>query len=398
MTSPRSRPRPPRIAASLHERRNDFRPLPPLPERVLHTLGAHPSFADAVLGDLAEERARREAEQGILAARWWYACEMLRAVPHLLGNAMRHGGATGRARAAAWLAGAALVPALVAAFVLREPPPAFLVFEGQRGTDVANGIVLNTRHPVQLVTRAFDSRERLLPPASVRYEWAAGIPITVTSTGVVTCTESGDAEVRATAGSLVTTVLVRCRPVNSVNGDMTLSLIAGEAGQALPFSAYGPNGRSEYLMAYEARVEDTSVAVLKGLQIRPVAPGITSAVVKVGDGATRIWLSVHERVPTLAGLRPDQRLVSAPVRLAAGDTIRWPLPAGRFWLRFTPLSPSQPVPRIRVAGHISCEPAFGPTDQALCVAQAPGAELRITHPGRSRRAITGNLALERHDP
>ncbi|HET9012302.1 MAG TPA: hypothetical protein VFN38_10845 [Gemmatimonadaceae bacterium] len=397
MTAPRVRPRPPRIAASLCERRNDFRPQAPLAERLLAALGAHPSFADAVLGDLAEERARREKAHGRAAARWWYAREAIRAVPHLLWNALRHGGSSGRAHVAALLAGVALVPALIAALALRDSPPAFLVFEGQRGSDVVNGVVLNSTHPVQLVTRALDAKKRELPPGSVRYRWAAGAPIAVTESGVVTCTEPGDAELRATAGAVATTLIVRCHPVSAVHGELVLSMVAGETGQELPISAYAPDGQRVSLLAFEARVQDSTIAVMNGLHIRPIAPGTTSVTVRIGDAQTLIHVSVYERVRTLVGLRPDQRLVSAPVRLAAGDTIRWPLPTGKFWLRFTPDSGAQPVPRIVVSGGVSCMPAFGPTDQATCLVRAPGARVRIAHPGGSRKLVVGHLALERRD-
>jgi hypothetical protein len=394
--------RAPRIAASLYERRNDLRPVRPWPERLLSSLGARSSFADAVLGDLAEERARREAQHGTIAARWWYAREALRSAPHMVWNALRHGGPRGYARIAGslavLLAVLAVPPALVAAFLLRDVPAAQLIVEGQRGSDVVNAVVLNSRHPVQLAVRALDVEGRALPHTSVRYRWASGVPVSVTPSGAVTCGDFGDAEVRASAGAVATTVLVRCRPVSTVGGDMVLSLIAGGPEEALPLTALGPDGHKVELIAFEARVQDSSIAALKGLRIRPVAPGVTSVSVKVGDGQTRIWVNVYEPVRTLAGLRPDQRLVSAPVQLAAGDTIRWPLPTGHFWLRFNPVSRSQPVPRIVVSGQMSCMPELGPTDQASCLVRAPGASIRITHPRGSRGQIAGNLALERRDP
>lgn len=400
MTGPRPRPRPPRITASLHERRNELRPPAPLVERLLQAVGAHPSFADAVLGDLAEERARREKEQGAAAARWWYAREALRAVPHLLGNAVRHGGATGRLRAFTVLAAPALALALAITLALRAPPPAYLVVESQRGTDAANSVVLNSTGPVRLITHAFDAHDRELPAGGVQYRWSAGIPIPVTSDGIVTCTEPGDAELRAWAGGAATTIVVRCRPVERVNGSLSMSLVVGERGRSLPFTVLGPNGEIVDLVAYEARVQDSGVAALKGLVIRPVAPGKTSALLKVGDGQTRIFVNVYEPVPTLAELRPDQRLVSAPVRLARGDTIRWPLPTGRFWLRFTPAEAlhKRPVPKIAVAGDVTCTPAFGFTDQVTCIALREGARIRIAHPGASTDSVIGNLAFERRDP
>jgi hypothetical protein len=42
-------------------------------------------------------------------------------------------------------------------------------------------------------------------------------------------------------------------------------------------------------------------------------------------------------------------------------------------------------------------PAFGPTDQAICIVGAPGARVRIAHPGKSRGVIDGSLALQRRD-
>jgi hypothetical protein len=179
---------------------------------------------------------------------------------------------------------------------------------------------------------------------------------------------------------------------------MVMSLIAGGAGGDLPFTARAPNGRLEWLVAFDVRVDDSAVATVHGLHVRPVAPGTTVVTVSIGDARARVWVNVYEPVSTFAGLRPDQRLVSAPVRLASGDTIQWPLPTGQFWLRFTPVSRSQPVPRIVVRGQIACMPAFGPTDQARCVVRAPGASVRISHPHASRGEIVGNLSLERRDP
>lgn len=177
-------------------------------EHMLHSLGAHPSFADAVLGDMAEERARRAAEDGAGAARWWYACEAFRSAPHLLWNAALHGGFHGRVRAAALLAAAACAPIV---FLLNGPPTC-LVVDG----DVAEGIVVNSVRPIQLSTRALDATGHVLEANGVRYEWASGVPLSVSPTGVVTCTRPGDAAVRASLGAMVTSVRIRCRPAYDV--------------------------------------------------------------------------------------------------------------------------------------------------------------------------------------
>jgi len=53
-------------------------------ELLLEALGARAEFCDAVLGDLAEEFARRVERDGVRAARRWYHGQAIRAAPHLL--------------------------------------------------------------------------------------------------------------------------------------------------------------------------------------------------------------------------------------------------------------------------------------------------------------------------
>jgi hypothetical protein len=368
-------------------------------ERLLDAIGAHPSFTDALLGDLAEERARRVEQEGTVAARWWYLREACRSAPHLLWNAVRHGGARGRARVAAVLMAVALVPAAaLIALHLIDGPPARLVVEGRGGGDAPDGIVLNTKRPVQLAMRALDADGRPLRSANVRYRWIAGIPLSVRPSGVVTCTRPGDATVRASVGTVATTVLLRCRPVKEVRVEMGIDLVVGDSGHDLAFMALAPDGRPVNLLTGELHVEDSTIATLKGIHIRPVAPGRTFVTVHIGDGVSGTVVSVYEPVRTLEGLRPDQLLVVAPVRLARGDTIRWPLPIGRFWMRYDRASDAQPIPTFAVDGLVMCMPDFGPTvDDVGCVVRRPGATLRITHPGTAAGEIAGRLALMR-DP
>jgi hypothetical protein len=397
MTSPRV----PRMAMPLRERRSGGRAILPWPERLLHGLGAHPAFADALLGDLAEERARREVEEGRVAARWWYAREAFRSAPHLLLNAVRHGGARGRARVAAVLMAVALVPTAAAiALLVRDGPPARLVVEGQRGANVADGIVLNTKHPVQLAMRVLDAKGRALASTDVRYRWSAGVPLKVTPSGVVTCKRRGDATVRASIGAVETTVLLRCRPVKVVRAQMEINFIAGDSGKDLAFYALGPDGQPVDLLTGELHVKDSTVATLTGTRIRPVAPGQTTVILRIGDGESWTGVGVYESVRTLEGLRPDQRLVVAPVRLRRGETIRWPLPMGLFWMRYGRTSANQPIPTFAVDGKVMCMPEFGPAvNDVGCLVRAPGASLRISHPGTVTGEIAGSLALDRqNDP
>jgi hypothetical protein len=385
----------------LRERRSAGRASAPWGERLLHGLGAHPSFADAVLGDLTEEYARRAALEGSLGAHWWYVREALRSTPHLLWNAMRHGGPRGRARATVVLLGVALVPAAtVMVILLHNGPPARLVMTGQHGASLADGIVLNTRRPVQLETRVLDAKGRALSSTDVRYRWAAGVPMKVSPTGAVTCKHPGDATVRASLGAVETSVLLRCRPVKEVHGLTVINFIVGDSGTDLRFLALAPDGRPVDLLAGEVHVLDSTIATLTGTRVRPVAPGRTTVIVRIGDAESWTEISVYEPVRTFDGLRSDQRLVVAPMRLARGDTIRWPLPMGLFTLQFNRTSASQPSPTIAVDGLIVCMPEFGPgIHESFCLVRAPGASVRISHPGTVAGAIAGSLAITRqYDP
>jgi hypothetical protein len=384
-----------RRVAPVREPRRGAHEALPWAERVLQGMGAHSGFADALLGDLTEERARRAERQGAIAARWWYAREAFRSVPHLLRNALRHGGARGRARAAAVLSVMALVPTVaLIAVLLREGPPARLVFESQGGRRAFDGIVLNTRHPVQLETRALDATGRPLRSAKIRYQWAAGAPVRVTPAGVVTCTQPGDATVRASAGAVATTVILRCRPVKTVHAEMDVNLVAGGPGHDLVFMAIGPDGRPVDLLTGELQVEDSTIATLHGTHLRPVRPGMTNVTMHIGDGEGWTEVSVYEQVRTFEGLRSDQQLVVAPVLLTRASTVRWSLPTGLFELSYGRSSNRQPIPTFAVDGPVMCMPDFGPTvEHVRCLVRGPGASLRITHPGTVTGEISGSIAL-----
>jgi hypothetical protein len=364
-------------------------------ERLLHAIGANPTFTESVLGDLAEERAQVEDQNGSVAAGWWYLCEALRSVPHLMWNAVRHGGARGRARVATLLTVTVLVLTVASmALLFRNGPPARLVVDTQQGGD-DGGLVLNTRHPVKLAVRALDADGHLLSSRNVRYEWMSGTRLSVSSQGVVTCARTGDARVRAKIGTVATTLLLHCRPVTDVQ-TAGITLLLGDSGQDLRFQALGPDRRPVEMLAGELSIEDSTIATLRGTHVSPVAPGETHITVSIGDAERDVYVSVYEPVHTFIGLRAEQSLVVAPVRLVPGDTIRWPLPVGQFDLQYDRVSDLQPIAAMAVDGPVMCMPDFGPAiDYVVCLVRGPGAWLRIAHPGTVPGAIAGNISLHR---
>jgi hypothetical protein len=140
--------------------------------------------------------------------------------------------------------------------------------------------------------------------------------------------------------------------------------------------------------------------MLSGRGIRPRAPGHTVIIMRIGDAEAITGVSVYEPVPSLAALRPEQKFAIAPVHVARGDTITWPLPRGLLWLVYRRASDAQPLPRFDVTGPVMCMPDLGAdVSHVSCLVRGAGASMRITHPGTFAGAIEGRLALERRpDP
>jgi hypothetical protein len=370
-----------------------------LGERLLAGIGADPEFIEAVVGDLAEEYAERAERDGVGVARAWYAREWLRTAPHVLRSAIRHS-PRARARVSMLLAALALTVTLGAvALMTRNGPPAHLVADAG---DADGGIVVNNVLPVTLAMRVLDEAGHKLESSGVRYRWAAGAPITVSPGGVVKCTHHGDATVRASLGDITTSMEVLCRPVLDIRANSWIDFVAGDPARHLPFEALGVDGLLITQLRGSATVMDTSVAKLVGSTIAPRAVGRTMVEVKVGDREVRMGVRVHELVRSLEGLRPDQRLVATPVRLAQGDTVHWPLPTGMFWLKYLPRSGGDAPPTITVEGPVSCRASDGLHAYrvdldvyAVECSAGKGASVKLAHGKILAPIVEGRLAIER---
>lgn len=364
-----------------------------LAERVLHTLGVEPAFAEAVLGDLAEEYAER-ATVGVSNARQWYAAQALRSAPHLIRSATRH--AAGRARLAGAIAAVALVTSgvLLTHLALAGPPAQLVAGTGDT-------VVVNYLQPVRLPTRVLDETGRVLSNADVRYRWLAGAPVAVSNQGVVTCARHGDATVRASLGALATDLFVRCRPVREVSAGDMIDFVLGDPPRDVALEALGVDGKPVTLLGASLSVEDSSVATLHGLRVIPRAAGETALDVRIGDRGATTVVRVFEPVRSLEGLRPDQRLVAAHVRLARGAAVRWQLPTGRFYLFSLPSQNAHAAPAFAVDGAVMCMPALRPgVHYTRCVVREPGAWVTVANGSEYGQSATvpevdGVLALHR---
>jgi len=376
---------------------------PTTAERFLLALGADPDFLDGVLGDLAEEYAHRLDAHGRPAATTWWLGELVRSMPHLIRSALRHGGPRAYLRVGAIMLTLALSLAVVGLEIVRRNGPPVKLDAGPAHS--ADGLVVNSLLPVQLEMNVLNQAGRRLSADSVRFAWMSGDPLTITSTGVLTCTRRGDARVRASLGTIFTDLNVRCRPVEELRAATWIDFVAGDsAPRHLPFEAIGPDGRPVMELRGAVRLFDSEVAALEGASIRPKEQGATAVVVKIGEQQARMMVVVYAPVPSFDHLRDDQRYVARPVRLARGDTVHWALPNGSYWLKYLPRRAGEAPPTITVAGAIGCMPGDGikayrlPEDVygAYCLVQRGGsASVMLAHGASGADWVEGTVAIER---
>lgn len=387
-------------------------------ERTLLALGGDPFYITDLLGDLSEEYTYRAAHDGVYAARFWCLREIVRSAPHLVWSAIRHGTPSARARlAASMLTVVVTFSVLTLAWLTRDGPPASLVVGA--GID-SDGIVVNNLGPVPLSMSVLDARGHRLERTEVRYQRISGAPIQLSTRGVIKCPRPGDAIVRASLATLHRDFVVHCQPVRKLRDAGWGNFVLGGPASTLTVDAIGLDGKPVTRIAARLRVEDSTIATLDSSgRLRPLRPGQTWIDIQIGDRRAGAFVTVYEPVRTFEGLRPEQAWVVAPIRLARGASIRWPLPTGVFFLTFSGDSSEAPPTRgfvglgsgsgpivqspinMSVAGLITCTrmPEVQPgVLGAWCLARAPGATVILRHsePGDPNE-IVGSLALERQE-
>jgi hypothetical protein len=257
----------------------------------------------------------------------------------------------------------------------------------------ADTIVVNNQKPVQLPMRVFDAAGHSLDSAGVQYQWTAGVPVSVSATGVVTCTQAGDATVRASLGRLTTQLILLCRPVGRVRSLRMMNLVVGGPAQELPFDAVDADGRPVTLLTGQVTVEDSTIATVEGVRVRARTTGSTGLTMRIGDRLAYASVHVYERARTPEGIRAGQRL-AVPVRLGGGEMRRWRISASpdNYFLAILPDNDAHPAPALAIVGA-NCSPGLGPQSY-FCLAQHD-ASVIVYHPQQvdfSQR-VSGTLAV-----
>lgn len=293
------------------------------------------------------------------------------------------------------IVGGALVPVslwvlMSACDVSREPgAPARLVAQA------GDTVVVNNRRPVTIPMQARDVSGMLVPASGVRFARLGGDSLDVSGDGVVTCARRGDATVRATAGTLTSTFVLRCRPVYTIQIPGPIQFVVGDTAMTIPVVALDADGAAVNELAGRISTQRRDVvAVEGGLRIRPLQAGVSLISVRVGDIEARVGAHVYEPVTTFDGLRPDQYLVRMSMRLASGEVRRWHIPAGQWMLTMMPYADVSNGLRLRVEGAV-CMPARLTPRRMVCEAKQ-SATIIVYHPStRGAPAQDGELLIRR---
>ena len=265
-------------------------------------------------------------------------------------------------------------------------PPAQLL------VDASDTLVVNNRRPVQIPARVLDSAGHDLPITGVRYERTAGPQIPVSTDGAVTCTQSGDATIRVSLEHLATTVLLRCRPVQSLHMAGRIRFLLPDSARELQVLALGLDSTPVTLLAGTVEITNTGVATLDGQRIQPRSPGSTIVTFTAGDESVSAAVHVFERVRTLDNPH-EPRMVAVSHRLASGEWRRWPVESGNWSFTMLPYEDEGSGLQLWIE-NAHCMPNNFTPQSTLCLARSE-ASVVVYHPSNVDSILTGELLLWR---
>lgn len=267
--------------------------------------------------------------------------------------------------------------------------------DDQRITSLSVGVndtlIVHSVRPVQIPVRGIDVRRREVPVASARFQWIAGDSIPLSSDGVVNCTQSADATIRTSYARLVTTAVIRCRPVRSVRIAGPIQFILGDAAKSIPVQVLGLQGEPVSMLAGTVTLQDSGIVEAEGLRIRPLSVGGTLLSLRVGDQEGAAGVHVFELVTTLDLLTAEKQFVALRLRLASGELRRWQLPVGQWMLTMMPYEDEGRGLRLRVEGAVCMAARLTPR-RTVCEVKTP-ASVFIDNPTKTHRS--GELLVRR---
>lgn len=235
-----------------------------------------------------------------------------------------------------------------------------------------------------------------MPDTSVRFAWISGDTIPISATGVVTCSSSADATIRASLGELATNAALHCRPVEKVRMRAPIQfVIPDDTSETVRVEATDAEGNYVSLLSASITIVDTTVATIDGDRVIPRAPGSTVAGVRVGNRDAGAGVHVYERVNTLSGLRPNQKLAAVVLNLSPGESREWEIGRGGWMITMLPEDDESGI-RLRIDGA-DCRPGFTPR-RYTCYTKT-SARIAVYNPAAAGNGppLTGRILVRRLD-
>lgn len=260
---------------------------------------------------------------------------------------------------------------------------------------VGDTVIVNNWKPVRILSRVMDAAGHDIPGAAPRYQWVSGDTFAITAEGVVNCSRSGDAALRASLGTIVKSVTLHCRPVRQLRSTASMQLIVGDTSQPLPIEAIDMDDKPvRMLMGTVSTMRDSVVAIEPGLRVSARTGGASLTTVSIGDLRVRVGIHTYERVQILDSLREKQRPTIVRLQLASGERKRWHLPTGEWMFTMLPYDDEATGLRLRVH-NANCVPLLITKRRYTCVVMKNDGELVVSNPRATGAALTGELLVER---
>src|SRR5690348_14505867 len=171
-------------------------------------------------------------------------------------------------------------------------PPARIVV-GRSDT-----VLVNSRKPTLLPAHVLDAVGHELSAGGLDYQVVSGDRIGLSARGLVSCARRGDTRLRASLRSITTEFVLLCRPVKGFRFmfDPGPPLLVGGPPRELALGAIGVDDMPVLLLAGTATIEDSGIAVLRGLTVEPRAAGETFVAVDIGDCVHWVYVEVDQPV------------------------------------------------------------------------------------------------------
>jgi hypothetical protein len=273
-------------------------------------------------------------------------------------------------------------------------PPAQIV-AGRSDT-----VLVNSQKSTLLPVHVLDAAGHELNASRLDYKVISGDSIGLSTRGVVRCAKRGDTRLRVSLGNLTTDFVLLCRPVKGFRFmfDPGPPLLVGGPPRELALGAIGMDDMPVMLLAGTATIEDSGIAVLRGLTVEPRAVGGTFVAVDIGDCVHWVYVEVDEVVTSSRDLeRRNQVFNVSPLRLVGGEIRSWAVPRGDYMFS---LRPEDPMQKDLVLGgvNVNCvsHPDVGQTYHCLAFDHA-AVVVRNMRSARPRSALAGDLFVKRMD-